>query len=341
MDKKYQIFVSSTYEDLKTERQQAIKAILEMGHIPVGMEMFSAGDETQWQLIKRQISDCDYYIVIAAHRYGSMDGDISYTEKEYNFAVESGVPTIGFIINEKARWPKTKIDMEQDKIMRLALFKQRIQQKVVSYWSNSLELKSNVSISLINQMNLTPRPGWAKAGSGSSPEALNEISRLSKENSELRSKIKLESEIESIREEKNIEKIEKLLELNSIFIGFMYEKSRQWENGTLVTYSKIFDLLAPELQIGSQDIKRVCHFLGIVLNPTTERKVRSSYPVGRNKIRRIMNDLMIMGLVKVANLSNNDGIEFYEITDLGKTIYIKNRMRMLENNYPKDEISDD
>ena len=52
---KYQVFVGSTYEDLKEERSQVIKAILEMGHIPVGMEMFSAGDEQQWKLIARQI----------------------------------------------------------------------------------------------------------------------------------------------------------------------------------------------------------------------------------------------------------------------------------------------
>ncbi len=50
---KYQIFVSSTFEDLKAERDQVIKAILEMGHIPVGMEMFSAADEQQWDVIKK------------------------------------------------------------------------------------------------------------------------------------------------------------------------------------------------------------------------------------------------------------------------------------------------
>ncbi|HDZ8843871.1 TPA: DUF4062 domain-containing protein [Aeromonas dhakensis] len=47
MDKKYQVFISSTYEDLKDEREQVIKSVLEMGHIPVGMEMFSAADEEQ------------------------------------------------------------------------------------------------------------------------------------------------------------------------------------------------------------------------------------------------------------------------------------------------------
>ncbi|MFC0139562.1 DUF4062 domain-containing protein [Erwinia mallotivora] len=85
--KKYQIFISSTYEDLKNEREQVIKAILEPGHIPVGMEMFSAGDEQQWELIKRQIEQSDYYILIIAHRYGSeTDEKISHTEKEFDYA---------------------------------------------------------------------------------------------------------------------------------------------------------------------------------------------------------------------------------------------------------------
>jgi hypothetical protein len=58
---KYQIFISSTYEDLKEERDRVIRAVLEMGHIPVGMEMFNAADESQWNIIKRRIDECDYY----------------------------------------------------------------------------------------------------------------------------------------------------------------------------------------------------------------------------------------------------------------------------------------
>jgi hypothetical protein len=45
MNVKYQIFVSSTCEDLKDERNEVIKACLNMGHIPVGMAMFNAADE--------------------------------------------------------------------------------------------------------------------------------------------------------------------------------------------------------------------------------------------------------------------------------------------------------
>ena len=44
-NKKYQIFVSSTYEDLKEERMAVLTAILDMGHIPAGFENFPAIDE--------------------------------------------------------------------------------------------------------------------------------------------------------------------------------------------------------------------------------------------------------------------------------------------------------
>jgi hypothetical protein len=71
MDKKYQIFVSSTYVDPIEERQQVMRTILEMGHIPVGMEQFSAADKEQWKIIQRQIDQSDYYVVLIAHRYGS------------------------------------------------------------------------------------------------------------------------------------------------------------------------------------------------------------------------------------------------------------------------------
>ena len=49
---KFQIFVSSTYIDLTDERQAAVEAILKAGHIPAGMELFTAGDESQLTTIK-------------------------------------------------------------------------------------------------------------------------------------------------------------------------------------------------------------------------------------------------------------------------------------------------
>jgi Domain of unknown function (DUF4062) len=91
LDKKYQVFVSSTYTDLIEERQAVSRAILDMGHIPAGMEMFPAADVEQLTYIKKVIDGCDYYVLIIGARYGSLDGaGVSYTEREYGRIGRSG-----------------------------------------------------------------------------------------------------------------------------------------------------------------------------------------------------------------------------------------------------------
>ena len=55
MEKKYQIFISSTYIDLVEARVKVRDAILSMLHFRVGMEMFNAADEEQWEIIQEKI----------------------------------------------------------------------------------------------------------------------------------------------------------------------------------------------------------------------------------------------------------------------------------------------
>ena len=52
MDKRYQVFVSSTYRDLIDERREVIQALLELNCIPAGMELFVAADDDQSALIQ-------------------------------------------------------------------------------------------------------------------------------------------------------------------------------------------------------------------------------------------------------------------------------------------------
>jgi hypothetical protein len=97
MDKRYQVFVNSTFIDLQEERRQVIQTVMELDCFPAGMELFPAADEEQWDFICKAIDDCDYFILIIGGRYGSLtDEGISYTEKEYDYAVEQGLPVLVF-----------------------------------------------------------------------------------------------------------------------------------------------------------------------------------------------------------------------------------------------------
>src|SRR5260370_40294475 len=98
MDKRFQVFVSSTYEDLQQERQEVMHALLELDCIPSGMELFPAADDTQWTVITQVVDECDYYILVIGGRYGSIGPEaLSFTEMEYRYALDKGKPTIAFI----------------------------------------------------------------------------------------------------------------------------------------------------------------------------------------------------------------------------------------------------
>ncbi|QLQ19617.1 MAG: DUF4062 domain-containing protein [Exiguobacterium profundum] len=66
MNKKFQVFISSTYEDLIEERKSVEETIIRSGDIPVGMEAFPAADDEQFEFIKTIIDACDYYVLIIA-----------------------------------------------------------------------------------------------------------------------------------------------------------------------------------------------------------------------------------------------------------------------------------
>ena len=168
--KKYQIFISSTYEDLKIEREKVRDSILRMRHFPIGMEQFSASNSAQWEIIKECIDTSDYYVLIIGKKYGSViqtgeDAGISYTEKEFNYAVSQGVPVLAFIKSDKANFSGTAIEQDADKVVKLADFTSRVKSSYeVNWFDNPYELGERVSISLHNEMEKNDRPGWIRGG---------------------------------------------------------------------------------------------------------------------------------------------------------------------------------
>lgn len=187
MNKKYQVFISSTYEDLKEERQKVIEALLGKNCIPVGMEYFSAADDDQFTVIKKLISKCDYYIVIVGGRYGSIEPNSqkSYTQLEYEYAQKIGVPTAAFIRKDIENLPYSKVE----KTPALDSFKDYLKNKLCRFWKDSYELAFEVSKSLDYLFENNPRDGWVSAAEISSAEANSQILKLLKENALLKKEL--------------------------------------------------------------------------------------------------------------------------------------------------------
>lgn len=102
MDKMYNFFISSTWKDLKDERKAVIDCVLETHNHPIAMELFNSNSFSQWEHIKKEIDSSDYYILILGGKYGSItqNDQISYTEKEFDYAFQKGIPIMAFVIED-------------------------------------------------------------------------------------------------------------------------------------------------------------------------------------------------------------------------------------------------
>lgn len=170
-EKKYQIFISSTYEDLKEEREAVRDGILSIRQFPVGMETFGASSRNQWDVIKDTIDESDYYVLIVGHKYGSeiTEGEfkgISYTEREYRYAKEKEIPILAFIKKDDNVQESEK-ESDPHRLAKLADFKSDVMDhRTVAFWSSKYDLKPTVISSLHQEFDVNKRPGWIRGGSG-------------------------------------------------------------------------------------------------------------------------------------------------------------------------------
>lgn len=187
MDKRYQVFVSSTFTDLQEERSKILQTLMKMDCIPAGMELFPAADEEQFEFIKKVIDDCDYYLLIIGGRYGSTTKEgISYTEKEYDYAVSKNIKVIALIHKNPDAIPAGKTDRDQKSRKRLEEFRKKVSKgRLVEFWDNSSQLPGMVALNLLHTMKAYPTVGWVRGDQVSNRELLTELNELRKRNEEL------------------------------------------------------------------------------------------------------------------------------------------------------------
>ena len=244
MEKRYQVFVSSTYADLKEERQKVIQALMELDSIPAGMELFPAADEEQFDFIKRVIDDCDYYLLIVGGRYGSLTAQgISYTEQEYDYALNRGLKVVALLHEKPDEIPFGKSEQHPELRNLLQSFRDRVAtDRLVRFWRSADQLPGIVALSLSKTIKMFPAIGWVRADRASSEELLSEINDLRKQNSQLQSAL---AELPKSRPAPipNLAGLDEAIELH----GEYYRDGgrRTWK--AQVTWGELFGFIAPYL----------------------------------------------------------------------------------------------
>lgn len=191
MNKKYQVFISSTFTDLKEERQDISRSILNLDHIPAGMEMFPAIDEDQLDYIKKVIDDCDYYVLIIGGRYGSTsESGVSYTEREYDYAIERGIRVIALIHADAGQISVAKSDTDPAVVARLDAFRNKAKTgRMVRFWTDKATLQAGFFESFAMTMSRYPAVGWVRGDTVSNEATLSQLNAVRDENDRLRQAI--------------------------------------------------------------------------------------------------------------------------------------------------------
>lgn len=220
MKKKIQVFISSTYTDLIEERQAAVSAILKAGHIPAGMELFTAGDESQMETIKRWIDESDVFMLILGGRYGSIETatSLSYTELEYDYAVNTGKPYFAVVIEESALERKVREKgisvIETENAKQLAAFRQKVLSRTSAFYRDTRDISLAVYETISDFLVRYDFKGWVSGGEIPDIQSFTEqINRLREENKRLsEEKAALhEAEVFSASEDKEFRHIQKML----------------------------------------------------------------------------------------------------------------------------------
>ena len=331
--KKYQVFISSTYIDLIKERRKVMDVLLMADCIPAGMEAFVATDDEQFNVIKKVIDLCDYYILIIGRRYGSINPSTnqSYTEMEYEYAKRKGIPVLVFAIDTTITLPSDKIETETNRIEKLTQFREKaLNNRLASIWTDSGDLAGKVAIAIMQAKREIKRPGWQRAVDYDEASLRKQIMELTEKNQELENSLNAAEE--------------KILELTSYndlafedcnyTIGYTYyirigtslsgvprhEKKRS--NKTLAL-TKIFEKIATEMMGVSitEDIITtiICHLVD---------STQTIYLDDEQIPKKILNQLKELHLVK-STWSDERKALYWGLTTKGQKV--RNEMILIKS----------
>lgn len=315
MDKRYQVFVSSTFTDLKEERKAIIEGLLNAKYIPAGMEMFAASNDEQFKYIKKIIDTCDYYVLIVGARYGTINPSTgkSFTEQEYDYAIEKGIPVLAFLHDNPYNLPVEKRDDENRKL--LEQFRDKVSDgRLCKMWHTSAELIASVIISLGEEVANNPQVGWTRGSGIDSTELLSQLNslRIEKEN--------MQHIIDDLHKE--IEKyvytvVEDLAQGSDEFVvrgekkvytGYSYDYG---ELTCLISWNDIFSCVAPYLY-SKNTYNDFAENLKEGINSKFCEEI-DFYDLESDCVQTIKIQLSALGLIEISNSENTKGIPYETI----------------------------
>jgi RNase H-fold protein (predicted Holliday junction resolvase) len=320
MEKRHQVFVSSTCKDLAEARRVVMQALLEIDCIPTGMEVFPASDESAWELIENIIKGCDYYVLIIGGRYGSIgdhDGT-SFTEREYSLAENAGIPVLAFVHADPDGLPVRDTDDDPSKKAALDKFRTRVMGgKLVKQWKSIDQLAAQVVTAITHAKKSRPRTGWIRADQAADPVILQRIEQLRVENDDLKTRL---SQISDSAPESAArwEFGDEIVRLTATYFSRMKGTSVDVDINT--SWQSLFRLLAPHAMTPVANEVLKVHLLAWVrgqLRRSDEYKSMVDLAIPNESFDPIMIQFFAIGLIKLVPTTTISTGSVWQLTPFG------------------------
>ncbi len=343
--------MSSTYLDLREERQSVIQALLIAGCIPAGMELFPAGNDEKWRLIQRVIDECDYYVLVIGGKYGSLDPttELSYTEMEFDYAESIGKPIMAFLHGAPGKLTGDQIELDKERREKLDAFRAKVEAaRVVKYWNTPAELPGHVALALMETREHYPAEGWVRASQAMTPETKTEIAELRARVAELTQENESRGSRRAVSSD-DLAQGDDEYEYSFTIIGHRAEdldedgdadwntKNYQWRPSFKMTWNEILQAVGPSLlhESSEPELNKVLETLAVQawrsrqteLWPSNLGIVTKGPIIGAEVVADVIVQFFALGVIErgVKKRTVSDKGKYWALTDLGQDQMMKLR----------------
>jgi hypothetical protein len=253
-------------------------------------------------------------------RYGNVDGDgVSFTERKYLYAVETGKTVLAFVHGNTDVLPPEKADSDPSTVQRLSEFKQEVMRgRLVHVWHDRDSLKYGVFKSLVAAFDEQPAIGWIRGNAAASEDLLSQINDLRIRNDDLeRHLATLQLQLTPAIE--NIAPLDSEYEIRFRYTGAHNTKR---SGSVKMTWRQIFVAVGPELvqahspttistavQRYARENQFVSHFIRLLDSDENQIKIQ----------------LSAYGLIDNFVATNTAGghVEWVKLSDMGKRVLLE------------------
>lgn len=323
MDRRHQVFISSTFSDLKEERSEIIQALLELDCIPAGMELFPATNDGAWELIKGVIDDSDYYCLVLAGRYGSVDASgMSYTEKEYDYAVQKGKPALVFVHADPDSLSAAKSEKTEQGRKRLDAFIKKVEgAHHRRAWKTASDLGGLVSRGIVNMRKTHPSDGWVQGKYAANDAMLLELANLRAKVAELTAQAVQLTSPSATR----LQDLASGTDAYRMRVSAMLEGSKDYTNHDIqVTWDHILQYVGPALMSEATEDEfreklKLCAYHQLIKSTSTKVTGTNKVVVPHVVFDKIRLQLQALGQIApgIKRRAVSDQNRYWRLTEIG------------------------